>query len=347
MKTRDIIVVLCSELGKNDKIVPLTPMEWRVFEQTLLSNNVRLESFVKNIDSYRELKWPNEKITYQRLKNLLNREVNLGFEIANYSNIGIDTLTLADNEYPYGIKEKITTVWPPLFYYAGNLKLLGKRNKYVGFVGSRDVSERDVNFLRGVVKKLPQKYGVVSGGAAGIDTFAIEEALKEGRNVIVYVADNMVTKLRNPKYINAIHEKRLLMLSAAIPRAGFSVGMAMARNKLIYTQSEFTVVVKSKNKGGTWQGAIENLKHRWVPLLCWNNFDYIDNQELLQKGALPLLENWDGELGFLKNFSVDMYSKNDFKQVNETFQEINLFPYNKVIDMNFKEEKNENFGRKN
>lgn len=299
MKKRDIITILCSELGHNTNIVPLTPSEWPAFESTLAENGIGLENFVRHIDDYREIVWKKDKITWQRLKCLLSREVNLGFELAEYTKVGIGILTLADTEYPYRVKEKITTVWPPIFYYAGNLQLLGKRNRYVGFVGSRNVGTRDFDFVQNVITKLPLKYGVVSGGAMGVDTSAIDVALSQGRNVVVYVSDNLMGKLRNKQYIKAIHEGRMLMLSAAIPRAGFTVGMAMARNKLIYVQSEFTVVVKSYGKGGTWKGATENLSHGWVPMLCWNNDNYEENRELIAKGAIPIDEEWDGNLKFL------------------------------------------------
>jgi predicted Rossmann fold nucleotide-binding protein DprA/Smf involved in DNA uptake len=41
----------------------------------------------------------------------------------------------------------------------------------------------------------------------------------------------------------------------------------MARNKYIYLLSNATVVVSSGEKGGTWEGAKENLKKDWVPVL--------------------------------------------------------------------------------
>ena len=42
---------------------------------------------------------------------------------------------------------------------------------------------------------------------------------------------------------------------------------AMARNKYIYMLSASTVVVCSGEKGGTWEGAKEDLKNGWAPLL--------------------------------------------------------------------------------
>lgn len=45
------------------------------------------------------------------------------------------------------------------------------------------------------------------------------------------------------------------------PDAGFSVGNAMSRNKLIYALSEATVIVAAtEGSGGTWAGAVEALE---------------------------------------------------------------------------------------
>jgi predicted Rossmann fold nucleotide-binding protein DprA/Smf involved in DNA uptake len=91
-------------------------------------------------------------------------------------------------------------------------------------------------------------------------------------------------------------------MSVAKPDAGFSVEIAMARNRLIYAQSAGTVVVKSEyNKGGTWSGAVENLTKRWCPIFCWNNAKYKGNMELIGKGAIPVDESWDGNVSDYKS----------------------------------------------
>ena len=62
----------------------------------------------------------------------------------------------------------------------------------------------------------------------------------------------------------------------------------------IYGNSKATVVVKSDyNKGGTWNGAMENLNKRWVSLYCWNNPNYQGNKAIIERGAVPIDEDWD------------------------------------------------------
>ena len=89
----------------------------------------------------------------------------------------------------------------------------------------------------------------------------------------------------------------MLLLSVVKPDAGFNVGVAMMRNRYIYAQSAGTVVVRSEyNKGGTWAGAMENLKHGWCPEMCWNKTSYQGNKALIQNGAIPIDESWSGKI---------------------------------------------------
>ena len=91
------------------------------------------------------------------------------------------------------------------------------------------------------------------------------------------------------------------------PDAGFSVGIAMMRNKYIYSQSEGTVVVKSDyKKGGTWSGAIENIKHKRSETYCWDNPKYQGNVELIAKGAIPIDEQWNVKLMHERNVEMPL-----------------------------------------
>ena len=60
--------------------------------------------------------------------------------------------------------------------------------------------------------------------------------------------------------------QNLALVSPFYPEVGFNVGNAMARNKYIYCLSEAAIAVHSGKDGGTWSGALENLKKNWVPM---------------------------------------------------------------------------------
>lgn len=78
-----------------------------------------------------------------------------------------------------------------------------------------------------------------------------------------------------------------------------------------------TVIVRSDyNKGGTWAGATENLRHKYSHTFCWNNKSYKGNIELIKLGAIPIDENFDPNAA--KN---PLLSKNS----DENLQQMSLF----------------------
>ena len=89
----------------------------------------------------------------------------------------------------------------------------------------------------------------------------------------------------------------------------------MMRNKYIYAQSEATVIVKSDyNKGGTWNGATENLRNQWALTLCRNHPSYPGNKALIEKGAIPVGDDWDG--------SIQVFAE---KETQKCVQQLSLF----------------------
>lgn len=85
-------------------------------------------------------------------------------------------------------------------------------------------------------------------------------------------------------------EGRLVLISPYDPAAGFNVGHAMQRNKVIYALADAALVVTSDfEKGGTWAGAIEQLDRlRLVPVFVRNGPNAgRGNAALLQRGGRP------------------------------------------------------------
>jgi predicted Rossmann fold nucleotide-binding protein DprA/Smf involved in DNA uptake len=108
----------------------------------------------------------------------------------------------------------------------------------------------------------------VSGGAKGVDSAAMSSALDAGGSAIGVLANNLQRACMQRDHRNWILDERLVLLSPYDPSAGFNVGHAMARNKLIYALSDAALVVNADyQKGGTWTGAVEHLnKHRAIPV---------------------------------------------------------------------------------
>ena len=85
-------------------------------------------------------------------------------------------------------------------------------------------------------------------------------------------------------------EGRLVLISPYDPTAGFNVGHAMQRNKVIYALADAGLVVTSDfEKGGTWTGAIEQLERlHFVPVFVRNgNNTGRGNAALIRQGGRP------------------------------------------------------------
>ena len=290
------IAIFCSHLCVGEDVKPLEPREWSILAQKLMQQNIQPSDLLAYSNQDFRSRLQLDEAQTERFLRLIDRSASLSFEISKYENMGIGLITRADAAYPPRLKKTLGNGCPPLFYYAGDLELL--KRPVVGYVGSRTTSEADTAFTRELVgKTVGNGFGVVSGGAKGIDSVAQDEAIALGSSAIAYLSDSMLRIIKSAKTIQAIQQGTLLLLSVVKPDAGFNAGIAMMRNKYIYAQSSGTIVMKADyNKGGTWSGAMENLKNEWCATLCWNNGKYPGNQALIQKGAIPIEEAWDGDM---------------------------------------------------
>ncbi|MGY4367501.1 putative Rossmann fold nucleotide-binding protein DprA/Smf involved in DNA uptake [Bradyrhizobium sp. LB1.3] len=118
-------------------------------------------------------------------------------------------------------------------------------------------------------------------------------ALERQGTAVGVLADSLLRSVTSSKYRKHIMSGDLALISPFNPEAGFNVGNAMSRNRYIYCLSDAAVVISStRDKGGTWNGAIEDIRAGWVPL--WvkpSNDRNSGNRELAQRGALLLPED--------------------------------------------------------
>lgn len=314
LQDSNAIVTLCSHVCVGEGVRPLEPREYSDLTQLLHQvGKTPKDLFGFSAEDFRTILGFDTERT-QRFMRLLDRNASLSFELGQYQNMGIEVITRADAGYPKKLKKKLVNQCPPLFYYAGDLSLLDR--ELIGYVGSRTITQEDLDFtVQAVRKTTGLGYGVVSGGAKGIDTVSGTEALLRGGVSVEYLSDSMLRKLKNRDVIKNIQQGKLLLLSVSKPDTGFNVGMAMMRNRYIYAQSVGTVIIRSDlNKGGTWTGANDNLKNNWCTTLCWDH-PYPGNQALIENGAIPIDENWDG--GLPNEMSKEMTS--------ETYEQTSLF----------------------
>lgn len=227
-------------------------------------------------------------IEQSRLQRLLGRGFLLSQAIERWQARAIWVVSRADAEYPRRLKPRLREDAPAVLYGCGDISLLETGGLAV--VGSRDVEDALIEYTM-AIGGLAARAGrtLVSGGAKGIDQAAMRGALEAGGAVIGVLADSLEKTAMYRDHRNLIIHGRLVLASPYDPSAGFNVGNAMQRNKIIYALADASLVVSSNvNKGGTWAGAIEQLdKLRLVPVYVRSTGERSEGLEALRrKGAI-------------------------------------------------------------
>lgn len=227
-----------------------------------------------------------------RLEALLNRGLLMSQAVDQWQARGIWVASRGDSSYPKRLKQKLKSHAPPIVYGCGSLQLLESGG--LGIVGSRKVDPTITAFVEHNAMLAAQSgYSVVSGGARGVDQIAMEAALKVDGTVVGALAENLSRAVVSPLFREPIKRHAVVLLSAVDPNAGFSVGNAMARNKLIYALSDAGLIANADyEKGGTWAGAIEQInRFKCCPVYVRTaERTPKGNQALIERGAHPWTE---------------------------------------------------------
>ena len=224
-----------------------------------------------------------------RLQRLLGRGFLLSQVIERWQARAIWVVSRADAAYPRRLKARLREDAPAVIYGCGDMSLLDSGGLAV--VGSRHVDHSLIDYTM-AVGELAARAGrtLVSGGAKGIDQAAMRGALAAGGKVCGVLADSLEKTTMDREHRNLLLDSQLVLISPYDPNAGFNVGNAMQRNKLIYALADAALVVSSDlNKGGTWAGAIEQLdKLKFVPVFVRSTGESSAGLDALRKkGALP------------------------------------------------------------
>lgn len=228
-------------------------------------------------------------IDESRLQGLLGRGFLLSQAIERWQSRAIWVVSRADSEYPRRLKARLREDAPAVIYGCGDTALLESGGLAV--VGSRHVDDSLISFTMAVGRLAARvKRTIVSGGAKGIDQAAMRGALEAGGKVSGVLADSLEKTAMNREHRDLLLNGQLVLISPYDPSAGFNVGNAMQRNKLIYALADASLVVSSDlNKGGTWNGAVEQLdKLKFVPVYVRSTNGSSSGLDALRsKGGLP------------------------------------------------------------
>lgn len=250
---------------------------------------------------------------------------NYSFLLENMLSQGYELIPFNSSDYPKTLKDNLKLKFaPPLIYIKGNKSLLN--DDTIAIVGSRKAGNVSLEFTKNIAQNATKKYQcVVSGGAKGVDQTALDESIKaNGHSILVLPQGILTFSSGMKKYYKHIIEGNLLVLSTYFPKAGWSTGLAMGRNKYIYGLSKEIYVAESNSKGGTWSGVLEGLKaERIIYIRNPNNDEKNANDLLILKGGKAV--NINGSLIEVKQadgITLDEKIKNTIKSIALTSKQI-------------------------
>jgi len=285
------MIMLCSHLGfsKQTEIKPHTLRDWNPLARKLIEADLRPGDLLGLSADEIKSKADVPVAESERIAFLLERGTAIAIELERLASLGVWVWTRSDKNYPIKYRQRLKDSAPLILFGAGDRDLPGQPG--LAMVGSRNVADKEKIFAEEIGNACAYSGLVVySGGARGIDSYSMKSAL-EGRGAAVGVLAHSLEKvIRSADFRKALEENTLTLLSPYLPSAGFSVGGAMGRNKLIYTLADYALVVASDyEKGGTWTGATETMKNAWLPLFVMVSDNMPEgNKMLLKKGAIGM-----------------------------------------------------------
>lgn len=291
----EIVLLLCGRFGgeRQEPFQPLSAREYGDFAKWLNAHGLRPADLLSEAGREQLSTVHEAKLERKRLDFLLARGTALALALERWSRGGLWVISRGDPEYPKRLRRHLKNATPPLLYGAGDKNLLETGG--LAIIGSRDATEAALDFTREVASKCAREsIGVVSGGARGVDSAAMQGATEAGGVTIGVLASDLLKSSLNRQNRHGLQEGRLVLISPFYPEAGFNAGNAMARNKYIYTLADQALVIESAlGSGGTWEGAIEDLKQQWVPLYVRTPGNGAGNAALVEKGGIAFPVSMD------------------------------------------------------
>lgn len=162
----------------------------------------------------------------------------------------IKTYWFEDDDYPARLRELPDA--PTMIYTMGNIRFEGH---WVAIVGTRTPTDRGVQLCHDLVTDLARKLQditIVSGLAYGIDICAHKAALEAGIPTIIVPAhglDRIYPAAHRQTAVKALEQGGILTeyMSETQPEKQNFV----ARNRIVAGLTEATVVIESKDRGGS------------------------------------------------------------------------------------------------
>jgi predicted Rossmann fold nucleotide-binding protein DprA/Smf involved in DNA uptake len=302
----EVVLLLCGRFGGESKEphAPLSATEYGELARWLKERELRPADMLTEAVKEKFGELVHAKLGGVRIEFLLGRGAALALSVERWQRAGLWVISRADAFYPQRYRQLFRHSAPPLLFGAGEQALLERGG--LAIVGARKASDEALRFTAQVATHCAHDgFAVVSGGARGVDSAAMQAAVDAGGTALGVLACDLLKSSMSRSNRSAIQAGRLVLVSPFSPEAGFNAGNAMARNRLIYALADYALVVDStRDSGGTWAGATENMRHGWVPLYVRVPDEGGGNSALLANGA--------------RNFSFDPTSSDELSLFLET-----------------------------
>jgi len=267
----------------------------------------------------------------KKIRSLISNRADIAWKLEQWSQSGIYIITQIDADYPQKLKDKLSDKAPAVIYGLGNKENL--LNDSIAIVGTRDIDEEIKNTTQSIAQKVVENsYSIVSGGAPGVDITAMQAALDHGGVTIGFLKQKFSFKnLSKSGWNRFLEDGSLTLLTEIAPDEKLDrrmvIAAAMNRNKYLFALSQFGIVIAAATKGGTWQGAEEQIKK------FHNNVFVVDkemnakkgNKELIQKlNALPLPQINDDLIKNMETAYKEWQKNNTTKNIKDKQIELNF-----------------------
>ena len=288
-------LLLCGTLGKENAAArPLTLPQYNAVVQTLVSLGKRPSDLLHDsglADTVCSMPVENTRLkepaSAERLKTLLDRGFALSMALNRWAQYGVRPVGRGDDLYPARMKQYLKGKAPSVLYYAGSDHLWSGGG--MAFVGSRNISDEATEAIRRVVREcVDANMPIVSGGARGADQTSMRTAFECGGSVIAALSGDLLKACLARENREAISAGNVLLFSAVDPDERFTPINAMDRNKYIYAMADYAFVAQSDTKGGTWTGAVEELKRpEHHPVFVYMGYSRVEGcAKLVAQGGL-------------------------------------------------------------
>lgn len=252
-------LLLCSHLG-NPARKPLTAAQFR--ELTQRASAAKQENGTRDLQVQDLLALGYGDGFARHIVALLQEEPVLDWYLSQGRRQGCVPLTRASQDYPLTVRKRLGLDSPGCLWAKGDLSVLDLPG--ISLVGSRELREANRDFAREAgFQAARQGLVLISGNARGADRTAQNACLEAGGKVISIVADSLAQQEE---------KENLLYLSEDGFQEEFSAQRALSRNRVIHTLGRMVFVAQSDvNRGGTWDGTVNNLRHGWSPVACFRD----------------------------------------------------------------------------